>query len=67
MKNKLILSLLTFFLLNVGVFTIGNVMAGGCTEPFHKPESKNKLFSLSGCKDKPGHDCIIIRCPIIVK
>lgn len=67
MKNKLILSISAFFLINVGIFGIGNVKASGCSDPFHIPESKNKFLSLSGCKDKPGHDCVIVRCPIVVK
>ena len=66
-KKKIILSLSMFLLLNIGIVGVGKVTASGCSDPVVINDSKNKFLSMSGCKPKTGHTCVIIRCPISIK
>lgn len=67
MKNKILLSLSAFFILNVGILSTSYVLASGCSDPVVISGAKNKFLSMSGCKQKAGHTCVIVRCPIAIK
>jgi len=67
MKNKILLSFSAFFILNVGILSFGDVLAGGCSDPVVIEKSKNKFLSLSGCKTRLDSTCVIVRCPIGIK
>jgi hypothetical protein len=64
MKRKLLMAMSVILLFGAGIFGSGPLKAE-CSEPVVVSNQKNRMFSMSGCKNGQG-TCVIVRCDITI-